>query len=144
MNPTRYRLSDSWWWRRQVYVSVAITAALLLLTLWSSLSPAAPLTDEGVRLLSKGAIVLVALVVAAFARTVVGRNPKRHIRMAMGTVGGVASGVAAAPTLSAWVGVDVSSLSALCGVFLGWAVAYQFVKHIPRNGPARPTPWHTW
>ena len=144
MNPTPDRPSDSWWWRRHFYVNVAITAALLLLTLWASISPAAPLSDEGVRFLSRGALILVGLLVAAFARTVVGSNPQRHLRMAMGTVGGVAAGVAVAPALSAWVGVDVSSLSALCGVFLGWAVAYQFVKHIPRNGPARPRPWHTW
>ncbi len=144
MNHSRYRPLESWSWRRHFIVSVAITFAVLLLILVTTISPSAPLTDEGVRVLSKGAIVVVALLVAAFARTVVGRNPKRNFRMALGTIGGIAAGIAVSGPLSAWIGTDVSSLSALCGVFIGWAVAYQFVKSIPRNGPAQPTPWHKW
>ena len=144
MNPASDRHAEHWWGRRHFYVSAAVTTALLLLLLWTSISPTAPLTDEGVRLLSKGALLFVALLVAAFARTLIGRNPRRQFRMAMGTVGGIAAGIAVAPALSAWIGADVSSLSAMCGVFLGWAVAYQFVKQIPRNGPGQPTPWRTW
>ena len=125
-------------------MSVAITIAVLTLILWTSISTTAPLSAEGVRLLSRGAIVFVALLATAFARTFVGRNRKRHFIMAMGTVGGLAIGIATASPLSMWIGTDVSSLSAMCGVFVGWVVAYQFVKHIPRNGPSQPTPWSTW
>lgn len=91
------------------------------------------LSDEGVRLLSKAAILLVAILVAAFFRTLIGRNPKRNGGMAIGTVGGMAVGIAVSRPLSDAIGIDVSSLSAIAGVFLGWAVAYQFVKHLPRN-----------
>jgi hypothetical protein len=91
------------------------------------------LSDEGVRLLSKAAILVVAILVAAFFRTLIGRNPKRNARMAMGTVGGMAAGIAVSSPLSKWFGIDVSSLSAMAGVVLGWVVAYQFIKHLPRN-----------
>jgi hypothetical protein len=90
------------------------------------------LSDEGVRLLSKGAILVVAILVAAFFRTLIGPNPKRHPRMAIGTIGGLAAGIAMSGPLSQLVDRDVSSLAALAGVFAGWAIAYQFVKHIPR------------
>jgi hypothetical protein len=90
------------------------------------------LSDEGVRLLSKGAILVVAILVAAFFRTLIGPKPKRHPRMAIGTIGGMAAGIAMSGPLSQLVDRDVSSLAALAGVFAGWAIAYQFVKHIPR------------
>ena len=141
-NPSPASASRSW--GRHVYVNVTITVVVLLLILWTSISPSELLSNEGVRLLSKGALLVVALLVAAFAKTVVGRNPKRQFRMALGTIGGLATGVAVAPPLSAWIGADVSSLSAMCGVFLGWAVAYQFVKQIPRGGPGQPAPWRAW
>ena len=90
------------------------------------------LSDEGVRLLSRAAVLVVVILVAAFLRTLIGPNPKRHPRMAIGTLGGMAAGIAISGPLSQLLGRDVSSLAALAGVFAGWAVAYQFVKHIPR------------
>jgi hypothetical protein len=98
------------------------------------------LSDEGVRLLSRAAILVVVVLVTAFARTLVGRNPKRHFRMAIGTVGGMAAGIAVSGPLSGMLGFDVSSLSAMCGIFAGWAVAYQFVKHIPRDATQPTSP----
>ena len=92
-----------------------------------------PLSDEGVRLLTKGAILVVVILVTACVRTMVGPNPKRHRRMALGTVGGIAGGIAVASPLSTWFGTDVSALSALGGLLLGWTVAYQFMHHIPRE-----------
>jgi hypothetical protein len=91
------------------------------------------LSDEGVRLLSRAAIVVVVLLVAAFVRTLVGPNPKRQFRMAMGTIGGLIAGIAISAPASQAIGTDVSTLCSIAGIFLGWAVAYQFVKHLPRN-----------
>jgi hypothetical protein len=136
--------SENWWWRRDHYVSAAIVGGLLVLILWTSVSPAAPLSDEGAGLLAKGALVTAFLLVAALTRTLVGRHPKRQFGMAMGSIGGLVTGVALAAPLSRWIGKDVSALSAIAAVLIGWVVAYQFVKHLPRNGPSRPTPWRTW
>ena len=91
------------------------------------------LSDEGVRLLARAAVLVVAILIAAFFHTLVGRNRKRHFRMAIGTVGGLTAGIAVSGPLSKMLGTDVSSLSAMAGVFIGWAVAYQFARHIPRN-----------
>lgn len=56
-----------------------------------------------------------------------------RLGMTFGTVGGMAAGIAVAAPLSGWIGTELSSLSALTGIFVGWVVASQFVKHIPRN-----------
>lgn len=131
--PRADRSSERWWSNRQLFVNAAVALALLALMLWWSFVPAASLSEEGVRLLSRGALLAVLVLVTAFARTIVGRNPKRNVGMLMGTLGGMAAGIAVAAPLSRLFGTDVSSLSAICGVILGWAVAYQFVKHIPRR-----------
>ena len=98
------------------------------------------LSDEGVKFLSKAAIFVVLLLVTAAIRTYVGPNPKRQFGMAIGTVGGIAIGIAMTSTLSAWAGRDVFNFAILAGVFAGWLLAYQFVKHIPRNAPSQRTP----
>lgn len=90
------------------------------------------LSPEGVRFISKAALFVVLLLAAAFARTVVGPNPKRHFRMLLGTLGGMALGVALSVPLSKLFDSDVSALSSVAGVLVGWAVAYQFAKQIPR------------
>ena len=136
-SPHTDRAPDSWWWTRHGFVNAALVFVVLLVVLWTSVAP--ELSDEGVRLLSPGALVVVMVVVTAFARTLVGRNPKRHVRMFLGTIGGLAAGIWMGAPLSAWIGSDVSSLSAVGGVFVGWAVAYQFIKHIPRNAPTSQT-----
>jgi hypothetical protein len=130
-SPDGHHLSQRWWWQRHLGVNAGVSVALLAVMLWWSIVP--ELSDEGRRLLARGALLLVMLLVAALARTLVGRNPKRQLRMAVGTIGGMAAGVAASAPLSAAIGTDVSTLSAIAGVFVGWAVAYQFVKRIPRD-----------
>ena len=91
------------------------------------------LSDEGVRLLSKIAVLVVAILIAAFFHTLIGRNRKRHLRMAIGTVTGLAAGIAVSDPLSRMLGIDVSSLIAMLGVFVGWSIAYQFARRIPRD-----------
>lgn len=144
MNATPDRSAEHSWARRHFLVSTGLATALLLLIVWTTFVPVAPFTDEGIRLLSRGAVVFVVVLATAFARTVAGGNRKRHFLMAMGTVGGLVAGVASGALLSARIGTDLSSVSAICGVLLGWMVAYRFGRHLPRNGPSKPTPWHTW
>jgi hypothetical protein len=129
---------------RHSVVNGTIVIVLLALALWTTISQAGALSSEGVRLLAKSAIFIVVLLVTAFARTVVGRNRRRQFGMFLGTIGGLAIGVAMASRLNEWSGMDVSPLAAIGGIFCGWLVAYSFVRHIPRGGPASPTPRHTW
>lgn len=119
--------------KQHTYINVGVVVVLLALMAWWSFVPISELSDEGTRLLSRGALVAVILLLTAVARTIVGRHPRRQRRMLLGTLGGLTAGIAAATPLSEALGTDVSTLSAIVGVFLGWAVAYQFVKHIPRN-----------
>lgn len=91
------------------------------------------MSDEGVRLISRVALVVVLIFVGALVRTAVGTGRKRNRIMAAGTVGGVAFGVLIAMPLSGWFGADVSSITACIGIVLGWAVAWQFAKQLPRT-----------
>ena len=92
-----------------------------------------PLSDEGFRLISRLALVTVLILAGAAVRTAVGRGKKRNRIMAAGTVGGVAFGVLVAMPLSRWLGADVSAVAACSGIVLGWGIAWQFAKHIPRT-----------
>lgn len=91
------------------------------------------LSTEGVQLLSRAAIIVVVILATAFVRTLVGPNPRRQRWMLLGTVGGLALGIGAANGVSAFAGSDVSALSSIAGVFIGWAIAYQFARRHPRS-----------
>lgn len=92
-----------------------------------------PLSDEGVRLVSRVALGVVLILVAALVRTAVGRSKQRNRIMTVGTVGGVAFGVLIAMPLSRWFGADVSAIAACIGIVVGWFVAWQFAKQLPRS-----------
>ena len=89
------------------------------------------MSAEGIRLVSRLALVVAIILVAAAVRTAVGPSRRRARVMAAGTVGGMALGVLASPALSTWIAADVSSLSALAGIVVGWAVAWMFARHLP-------------
>ena len=91
------------------------------------------MSDEGVILVSRVALVVVLILAGALVRTAVGTNKKRNQIMAVGTVVGVASGVLIATPLSRWFGADVSAITACIGIVLGWGVAWQFAKRLPRT-----------
>lgn len=120
-------------WQRHANVIAGLAVALALFAAATAILPLAPFSDGGVRLVSKAALVVVALLVTAFARTLIGANPRRHFRMALGTLGGLALGIAISGPLTRMIGAEVSPIAAMCGVIVGWAVAYQFVKGIPRD-----------
>lgn len=91
------------------------------------------MTDEGVRILSRLALLTVLILAAAAFRTVVGPSKRRGSIAAAGTIGGFALGVLLSPPVSRWFGADVSAIGVCIGIIVGWAVAYQFIKQIPRN-----------
>jgi hypothetical protein len=91
------------------------------------------MSNEGVTLIARGALMAVLIVVTAFVRVLVGPSKRRGFYMSMATIGGMAVGVAAAAVMSPWIGSDVSAISACLGIFVGWAAAWPFVRRIPRQ-----------
>jgi drug/metabolite transporter (DMT)-like permease len=93
------------------------------------------MSDEGVRLVSRLALVIVLILVTAMVRTVVGPSKKRGRIMGIGAFCGLASGVLIAMPVSRSLGVDVSAIAACIGIVVGWAVSWHFAKQIPREAP---------
>lgn len=91
------------------------------------------MSSEGVALVSRVALVAVLIVVTAVMRTVVGPSKRRGFYMGLGTLGGIAAGLAAASLISRWTGTDVSVIFACLGIFTGWSVAWIFARRIPRE-----------
>jgi MFS family permease len=91
------------------------------------------LSREGVELVSRVALVTFLIVVAASMRTLVGPSRKRGFYMALGTLGGMAAGVALAALMSGWITTDVSTIFACLGIVGGWGVAWIFARRIPRE-----------
>ena len=91
------------------------------------------MSREGVALISRLALVAVLILVTAVVRTVVGPSKTRGLYMAVGTVCGMAAGIAAASLTSPWIMTDVSVIFGCLGVFAGWGVAWLFARRIPRE-----------
>ena len=91
------------------------------------------MSSEGVRLMSRVAVVAVLIIVTAFVRAVVGPSRGRGLYMGLGTLGGMAAGVAVASLMSRWVTTDVSVICACLGIFAGWGVAWLFARQVPRE-----------
>ena len=91
------------------------------------------MSNEGVALVSRVALVTVAVLVVAVVRTLAGPNKRRGLYMQVGTLGGMAAGIAAASLMSRWVMTDLSVILACLGIFAGWGVAWPFIRRIPRE-----------
>jgi hypothetical protein len=91
------------------------------------------MSDEGVWLLSRLALLALLILVTAAMRTIVGRGKRRGRIMTAGTIGGLAFGIAIATPISRWFGADVSAIASCMGVIAGWGVAWQFAKQVPRE-----------
>jgi hypothetical protein len=63
----------------------------------------------------------------------VGPSKKRGFFMGIGTLSGMATGIAVASLLSWWITTDLSVVSACLGIFAGWGVAWRFARRIPRE-----------
>ena len=61
------------------------------------------MSDEGVALISRVALVAVAVLVVDVVRTLVGPSKRRGLHMQIGTLGGMTAGIAAASLTSRWV-----------------------------------------
>ncbi len=91
------------------------------------------MSSEGVALISRVALVAVLILVTAAVRTLVGPSQRRGLYMGLGTLGGMAHGIAAASLISRWIRADVSVILACLGIVAGWAVAWLFARRIPRE-----------
>jgi hypothetical protein len=91
------------------------------------------MSSEGVTFVARIALVVLLIVLASFVRAVAGPGRRRGRVMAVGTVGGIAAGVAVASVLSPWIGADVSVICACLGMSIGWALAWPSVRRIPRE-----------
>ena len=91
------------------------------------------MSNEGVVLISRVAVVVGLLLVTAVVRTLVGPSKRRGRFVLIGTLGGMAAGIAAASLISRWVMTDLSAILACLGIFAGWGVAWPFVRRIPRE-----------
>ena len=92
-----------------------------------------PMSNEGVALISRVAVVAGLLLVTAVVRTLVGPSKRRGHFMLIGTLGGMAAGIAAASLMSRWVMTDLSAILACLGILAGWGLAWLFVRRIPRE-----------
>ena len=91
------------------------------------------MSTEGVTLLWKVALAVVLAVATAFVRAVIGPSQKRGFFMAIGTLCGMATGIAVASLLSSWIATDISVVCAILGIIAGWGVAWLFARRIPRE-----------
>ena len=122
----------TWWMKRHDTINFTILGAILLFVLWGALSR--PLSTEGVRLLSKGALILYLVTVATIFQRLIGPGRMRGYVMLAGTLGGFAAGVAVAGPVSAWLATESSVLCVCAGLTLGWALAWVYARQLPPRG----------
>lgn len=91
------------------------------------------MSNEGVRLVMRVLLVVVAIIVAAIFSHLVGPGRKRGRMMLAGTLGGLSFGVLVAYPISHWLETDVSVICAFLGMEIGWAVSWLFARQIPRE-----------
>ena len=91
------------------------------------------MTNEGLALISRAALVVLLVVVASFFRTLVGPGRKRGLFVLAGTLGGMSFGVAVAYFISDWIKIDVAVIAACLGMSVGWGIAWLFVRRVPRE-----------
>ena len=91
------------------------------------------MSHEGFVLVVRGAVVLSLILVTATVRTFIGPSKRRGGVMGAGMLGGMALGMASSYLIPSSLKMQESALFALCGMLLGWGVAWCFAKQIPRE-----------
>ena len=92
------------------------------------------MSSAGVTLIGRVALVAVAIMANATLRALVGPSRRRSLYMGVGTVVGIAAGVATASLIYRWITIDVSpAIFAFVGMIAGWGVAWIFARQIPRE-----------
>jgi hypothetical protein len=89
------------------------------------------MSNEGVTLISRMALVAVLIVAAAIVRVLVGPSRKRGFYMGVGALGGMSAGIAVASLISRLAMRDVSVVCACLGIVAGWGVAWRFARQVP-------------
>jgi len=91
------------------------------------------MSEAGVTLMARVALVTVLIVATAVVRAMVGPSRRRHLYMGVGTVAGMAAGVALASVVQRWTATDVSTIFACLGIVAGWRMAWRFARQVPRE-----------
>jgi hypothetical protein len=92
------------------------------------------MSNASVTLIGRVALVAVAIIANATLRALVGPSRRRSLYMGVGTVFGMAAGVATASLIYTWVTIDVSpAIFAFVGMIGGWGVAWIFARRIARE-----------
>jgi hypothetical protein len=91
------------------------------------------MSNEGVRFVSRAALVVLLILVTAVFRTVMGPGRRRGRYILAGTLAGISLGVGVGSLINRWFGIDVSVICACVGIWAGWTVAWVLAREIPRE-----------
>ena len=91
------------------------------------------MTDEGLMLLLRAAIVLLMIAIGAIVRTFIGQSRSRGSVMFAGMFGGIALGVLFSYAMPPASNLRESALLAVLGMLIGWGIAWPVARRIPRN-----------
>lgn len=91
------------------------------------------MTNEGVALLSRAAVIAVLIFFAALFRVLIGTGTRSGHFMLAGTLGGISLGVGVASLISPWTRTDLSVICATAGIIVGWCVAWLFARRTFRS-----------
>src|SRR5262245_66551441 len=89
------------------------------------------MSDEGVMLIVRAALILVMIAVASICRVLAAPGRRGNAFLLAGTLGGITSGVAVASLASRLAGTDVSALTACLGMMAGWCAAAAWSRRAP-------------
>lgn len=91
------------------------------------------MSDEGVRLIIRTALVVLLITAAAFFKVLAGPGKRRGRIMLAGTLGGISLGVLLSYVIHQSVGLELSVILACLGVVVGWGVAWMWARRVPRQ-----------
>jgi len=91
------------------------------------------MTDAGMKLLLRAAVVLLMVAIGAIVRTFIGPSRKRGYVMFAGMFGGMTLAVLFSYAMPPSLNLRESALLAVLGLLVGWAVAWPFARRIPRE-----------
>jgi hypothetical protein len=97
------------------------------------ITPEGSMTDAGIELVLRTAVVLLMIAIGAIVRTFIGPSRRRGYAMFAGMFGGMALGVLFSYAMPASLNLRESALLAILGVLIGWAIAWPFARRIPRD-----------
>jgi len=91
------------------------------------------MSDEGVGLIMRVALVIGLIVAAALFKVLVGSSKRRGRIMLVGTLAGLSSGVLLSLAIHERFDVELSVILACVGVVLGWGIAWIWARRVPRE-----------